>query len=113
MNINKTTVSSNCGYVKASVEATLIVAYKLAQEWQNSQLVSPSNIQNSSNNDGLEFYNAGQYFESDCVGNSSNIKNMHKTTHAMLRGTCTVKKFKVTLTIFRSPQLHSFSVCHM
>jgi len=83
VNINKTTVSSNCGYVKASVEATLIVAYKLAQEWQNSQLVSPSNIQNSSNNDGLEFYNAGQYFESDCMGNSSNIKNMHKTIHAM------------------------------
>ena len=32
-------------------------------------------------------YKAGQYFESDCVGNNSIIKTTHKTTHATSRGT--------------------------
>ena len=37
--------------------------------------------QNSRNNDGLAFYNAGQWFESDCVGNNSIIKNTHGICH--------------------------------
>ena len=43
-------------YVQASVEAILIVAYKLAHERWNSWSESPSNIHNSNNNDGLAFY---------------------------------------------------------
>ena len=62
------------GYVKASVEAALIIAYKLAQ---NSRSVTPSNVHNFNNNDGLAFYNAGQYFESECVGNDLIIETMH------------------------------------
>ena len=56
------------------VETKVVVAYKLER-------VSPSNIQNSNNNDGLAFYNAEQYFESDCMGNNPIIKTTHKTMH--------------------------------
>ena len=49
---------STHGFVKASVEASLIVAYKLALERYNSGSISASNIHNSNNNS-LAFYNAG------------------------------------------------------
>ena len=45
------------------------------------------NIQHSSNNVSMAFLQAGQYFESDCMGNNLIIKIMHKlkTMHAMLQ----------------------------
>ena len=93
-----TTVSSKSKFNKtiiSCVDSTKLVPQpvccKLAM-WPAWELAvrthkSPCNIHNSNNNGGLAFYNAGQYFESECVGNNSIIKNMHKTTHAMSQGT--------------------------
>jgi len=60
---------SGHSYIKASVEATLIVV---------KQPIFKS--QNSNNNYGLAFYNAGQFYKPDCVGNNLIIKT---TMHAM------------------------------
>ena len=56
----KTPGQTTRGHVKVLVEATYVVAYKL--ELISSETVDPYASSN--------IWNAGQYFESDCVGNN-------------------------------------------